>query len=71
MVKCLNCGHGIVSEYESQICMQCAGELPTRVLQRFSARNILTPLRVDRPRPVIRAPAPVVPTIPGPSRRGP
>jgi hypothetical protein len=30
MDKCLNCGHDMVCEYESQICMQCAGELPAR-----------------------------------------
>jgi len=66
MDKCLNCGHGIVSEYESQICMQCAGELPARVLQRFSIRSILTTLHVNRPRPVVQAPAAIVPTTPGP-----
>ena len=66
MDKCLNCGHGIVSEYESQICMQCAGELPARVLQRFSIRSVLTTLHVNRPRRVVQVPGAGVPTIPGP-----
>jgi hypothetical protein len=52
MDKCLNCGHDAAPEYESQICMQCAGELPARVLRRFSLRDILTTLHVYRPRPV-------------------
>ena len=51
MDKCLNCGHDVVSEYESQICMECAGELPAPVSRRFSFRNILTTLHVHRPRP--------------------
>ena len=53
MDKCLNCGHDVGSEYESQICMQCAGELPARLSRRFSFRNILTTLHVHRPRPVV------------------
>lgn len=68
MDKCLNCGHAIVSEYESQICMQCAGELPARVLQRFSIRSVLTTLHVHRPRAVVQAAAGIPPTrIPGQS----
>jgi|GraSoiStandDraft_15_1057317.scaffolds.fasta_scaffold4812183_1 hypothetical protein len=58
MDKCLNCGHELVSEYESQICMQCAGELPARVSRRFPFRNILTTLHVHRPRPVESGPPP-------------
>jgi hypothetical protein len=58
MDKCLNCGHDVVSEYESQICMQCAGELPARVSRRFPFRNILTTLHVHRPRPVEPGPPP-------------
>jgi len=69
MDKCLNCGHSMESEYESQICMQCAGELPARVLRRFSIRSILTTLHVHRPCPVVPAPAAVLPTIPGSSSR--
>ncbi|MBS0421182.1 MAG: hypothetical protein JSR66_25970 [Proteobacteria bacterium] len=71
MDKCLNCGHGIVSEYESQICMQCAGELPARVLQRFSIRSILTTLHVDRPRRIVETTAAIGPTIRAPSPRRP
>jgi hypothetical protein len=52
MDNCLNCGRDVVSEYESQICMQCAGELSARVSRRFSFRNILTTLHLQRPRPV-------------------
>lgn len=58
MDKCLNCGRDGVSEYESQICMQCAGELPARVSRRFSFRNLLTKLHVHRPRPVEPGPRP-------------
>jgi len=57
MDKCLNCGHDIVSEYDSQICMRCAGELPERSASRFTFRNILTTLHVYRPRPVVPGPA--------------
>jgi len=71
MDKCLNCGHAIVSEYDSQICMQCAGELPARVLRRFSIRSVLTTLHVHRPRAVAPAPAAILPTIPGHSPRRP
>jgi hypothetical protein len=58
MDKCLNCGHDVVTEYESQICMQCAGELPARLSRRFSLRNILTTLHVFRPRTVEPEPRP-------------
>jgi hypothetical protein len=58
MDKCLNCGQDVVAEYESQICMQCAGELPARVSRRLPFRNILTTLHVHRPRPVEPGPPP-------------
>jgi hypothetical protein len=71
MDKCLSCGHTIVSEYDSQICVQCAGELPARVFARFSIRSVLTTLHVHRPRGAVPGPAAVLPTIPGSSSRTP
>ena len=68
MEKCLNCGHGIGAEYDSQICMECAGELPARVSRRFSIRSILTTLHVHRPRSVVLNPASILPTGPSPRR---
>jgi hypothetical protein len=68
MEKCLNCGHDVGSEYDSQICLPCAGELPARASQRFSIRSILTTLHVHRARPVVANPASVIPTGTGPRR---
>jgi hypothetical protein len=55
MNKCLCCGRDVVSEYDSQICMRCAGELPAPAAQKLSLRNILTSLHLLRPTvPAIR-----------------
>jgi hypothetical protein len=41
MAKCLNCGRRMPAEYDSQICMRCAGEGPGRRAGRFDrARKI-------------------------------
>jgi hypothetical protein len=68
MDECLNCGQGMVAEYDSQVCLHCAGELPGHApRRRVSLRRLLVALHIPYLNAIDSGGAPILRSTSDPS----